>query len=132
MRFHRSRLDRVTLRTKLPDDTRNPSPLMERAQCLIRGISDLLPFELRPTYRPEDGYQFKLQLFLDAVKDWQRSLGEDVSHFDDMVVKKTEYPEGEPVQDRMERANRLLEGIGQERTRPKQQAAEKPVLKVVT
>jgi hypothetical protein len=133
MKFHRSRLDKVEQRLNLSDDEKaDPTPLIERVNCLVHGISDPLPYEFRPVYKPEDSFQTKFQLFFDAAKDWQRLLGDDVTHLDDMVVMKTEYPEGETVQDRIERANRLLEGIGQERTRPKQRTADKPTLKVVT
>jgi hypothetical protein len=155
MRFHRSRLDKVEQRADPPDDTRDPSPLMERVQCYLKGISDPLPDELRPTYRPEDSHDHKLQLFIDAVSTWQRSLGEDVSRFDDWALDFTEVgPNGvmkntrrliskrerkqmeklnrESPYSLIERANRLLEGIGYKPTRPKQQMAEKPTLKVVT
>jgi hypothetical protein len=132
MRFHRSRMDRLEHKIKLPDHDDDLTPLIERANCLVYGISDPLPDDFRPVYRPEDSYHTKLQSFFDAVKNWRRSLGEDVSYLDGMVVMKTEYAEGETIQDRIDKANRLIEGIGQEQTRPKQQTAEKPTLRVVT
>jgi hypothetical protein len=119
MRFQRSRIDQLERKIKLPDHNNDPTSLIERANCLLHGIFDPLPDDFRPVYRPEDSYETKLQLFIDAVKDWQRSLGEDVTHLDDWVVKKTEYPEGETVKNRVDTANRIIEGIAEGRTRPK-------------